>query len=161
MIKTLRRIDRKLSEEDAWAVLRDSEYGFLTTINDDGTPHCVPMSYALYDGALYFHCARAGQKLDNLRRDDRAQFTCVLHSRTVPLQFTVEFASCMADGTVHIVEDEGERQTAIRAICQKYDPEGLDTPACDRALQGMPATVILRMEITALCGKANRGRLPG
>ncbi|HIX34193.1 MAG TPA: pyridoxamine 5'-phosphate oxidase family protein [Candidatus Gemmiger avium] len=159
MINTLRRIDRKLSYEDAMTVLRESEYGFLSTINEDGTPHCVPLAFALYNGALYFHCARAGQKLDNLRRDNRAQFTCVRNSRTVPMQFTIEFASCMVDGLVHFVEDEQERMDAMRAICEKYDPEGLDTPSYERIMRGMPAVVMLRMEITALCGKANRGKL--
>lgn len=161
MILPLRRIDRKLSDTDTLTVLRDSEYGFLTTLNRDGSPHCVPLSYVLHNGALYFHCARAGQKLDNLCRDGRAQFTCVLHSRTVPFQFTVEFASCMADGVVRIVEDEAERWEAMRALCQKYDPQALDTPAYERAMRGMPAAVMLRMEITAMSGKANRGQLPG
>ena len=127
MILPLRRIDRKLSDTDTLTVLRDSEYGFLTTLNRDG----------------------------------RAQFTCVLHSRTVPFQFTVEFASCMADGVVRIVEDEAERWEAMRALCQKYDPRALDTPAYERAMRGMPAAVMLRMEITAMSGKANRGQLPG
>ena len=159
MMNTLRRIDRKLAEEDALAVLRESEYGFLATVNGDGSPHCVPIAFVLWEGALYFHCARAGQKLDNLRRDGRAQFSCVLRSRVVPMQFTVEYASAMADGLVTVVEDEAERQAAMRALCEKYDPEGTGTPAWERAMRGMPATVLLRMEITALCGKANRGRL--
>lgn len=159
MMNTLRRIDRKLTEEDALAVLRESEYGFLATVNEDGSPHCVPIAFVLWEGALYFHCARAGQKLDNLRRDGRAQFTCVLRSRVVPMQFTVEYASAMADGVVTVVDNEAERQAVMRALCEKYDPEGTGTPAWERAMRGMPATVMLRMEIAALCGKANRGKL--
>ena len=35
-MRDLRRMDRKLSEEDALTVLRDCEYGFLCTVNEDG-----------------------------------------------------------------------------------------------------------------------------
>ena len=47
-MRDLRRMDRKLSEEDALTVLRDCEYGFLCTVNEDGSPYAVPMCAAMY-----------------------------------------------------------------------------------------------------------------
>ena len=115
-MRPMRRVDRKTSQEDAVRILQESDTGFLSTINEDGSPYCVPMAFVYLDGALYFHCARAGQKLDNLQRDARACFTCVLHSKTAPAEYTIYFASCVAEGTVHVVESEEERLRAKRAL---------------------------------------------
>ena len=159
MMNTLRRIDRKTSDEDAWNILENSEYGFLCTINPDGTPHCVPMCHVVMDGCVYFHCARAGQKLDNLRRDARASFSCVLSSEILRAEYSVKYASCMAEGMLEEVSNEGERQKAMRRLNEKYCPDHLDCPAYERTMRGMPAVVMLRLRVDALCGKANRGRL--
>lgn len=159
MMNPLRRADLKTSEQDAWEILKSAEYGFLATINPDGTPHCVPIAFAEKEGALYFHCARAGQKLDNLQRDKRAQFTCVARCRVVPEAYTAKYASCMAEGTVHLVADEAERRAGMGALMEKYSKEYCSGPAYERTMRGMPAVVMLRMDITALCGKADRGRL--
>ena len=158
-MRPMRRVDRKTSQEDAVRILQESDTGFLSTINEDGSPYCVPMAFVYLDGALYFHCARAGQKLDNLQRDARACFTCVLHSKTAPAEYTIYFASCVAEGTVHVVESEEERLRANRALTEKYCPDHLDCPAYDRMMRGMPAIVILRMDLSDLCGKANKGQL--
>ena len=95
-MRDLRRMDRKLSDEDALRVLRESEYGFLATVNGDGSPYAVPMAGALEgEDTLYFHCARAGQKLENLAREPRACYTCVLYAKNQPAEFTQVYASCV------------------------------------------------------------------
>ena len=65
----------------------------------------------------------------------------------------------MAEGTVHVVESEEERLRAKRALTEKYCPDHLDCPAYDRMMRGMPVIVILRMDLSDLCGKANKGQL--
>lgn len=158
-MRDLRRFDRKLSEEDALKVLRDSEYGFLATANPDGTPYAVPMNSALVGRTLYFHCARAGQKLENLQQRPRACYTCVLYAQNQPQAFTYVYASCVAEGSVRLVTDEAERLRGMRALVQKYSPEYLDGPEYRRTMRGMPAVVMLAFEIEAFQGKANKGRL--
>ena len=83
----------------------------------------------------------------------------MLHSKTAPAEYTIYFASCVAEGTVHVVESEEERLRAKRALTEKYCPDHLDCPAYDRMMRGMPAIVILRMDLSDLCGKANKGQL--
>ena len=158
-MRDLRRMDRKLSEEDALTVLRDCEYGFLCTVNGDGSPYAVPMCAALVGRTLYFHCARAGQKLENLAARPRACFSCVLYAENQPSKFTYVYASCVAEGNVRLVTDEAERQAGMRAICEKYSGDWMDGPEHERAMRGMPAVVMLAMEVDAFQGKGNRGRL--
>ncbi len=158
-MNTLRRIDRKTSDEDALRVLSESLYGTLATVNEDGSPYCVPMSHAVWNGALYFHCARAGQKLDNLRRDARAFYTCVRNVRVLGPEFAMEYSSCAVEGRVEEVTDEAERAGAMRALCEKYCPDDVDSDAYARTMRAMPAVVMLRMPLDSVCGKANRGKL--
>ena len=127
-MRDLRRMDRKLSEEDALTVLRDCEYGFLCTVNEDGSPYAVPMCAALVGRTIYFHCARAGQKLENLTARPRACFSCVLYAENQPSKFTYVYASCVAEGNVRLVTDEAERQAGMRAICEKYSGDWMDGP---------------------------------
>lgn len=158
-MRELRRVDRKLSEEDALTVLGKSEYGFLCTVNGDGTPYAVPICAALVGRTLYFHSAKAGQKLENLARQPRACYSCVLYAENQPREFTYVYASCVAEGKVRTVTDEAERQAGMRAICEKYAPAYMDGPEHERAMRGMPAVVMLAMEVDAFQGKGNKGRL--
>lgn len=158
-MRELRRQDRKLSEEDARRVLAKAPYGMLATVNEDGSPYAVPMAAALVDNTLYMHCGRAGQKLENLKRDSRACFTCVLYAENMPSEFSMNFASCVAEGHVRILEDETERLAGMRAIAAKYSAEYLDTPNYERTMRGMPAVVMLAMELDGVQGKAPRRKM--
>lgn len=157
MMNPLRRVDLKTTPEQAMEILRQSEYGFLSTINSDGTPHSVPIAFAVEGEYIYFHCARAGQKLDNLDRDNRASFSCVARYTPCPEKYTVAYSSCMVEGHVERVTDEAERTRSMKALVDKYCPGQWDGESCRRTMKGMPAVVMLRMKIENICGKTNRG----
>ena len=72
----LRRKDRALDNESTLQALENGLYGMLATCGADG-PYAVPVNYVFSGGCIYFHCARAGEKLDNLAFDNRACFTVV------------------------------------------------------------------------------------
>ena len=65
----------------------------------------------------------------------------------------------MAEGRIRIVEDEAERLTGMRAIAEKYSAEYLDTPNYERTMRGMPAVVMLAMELEGVQGKAPRRKM--
>lgn len=158
-MRELCRVDRKLSEADALYVLGHAEYGMLNTINEDGWPYAVPMASALVENTLYFHSAKRGQKLENLRRCNRASYTAVLYAKNVPERFEMIYASAVAQGFVREITDEAERNKAMRAICEKYAAEYVDTPNYERTMKGMPALVMLAMDLEQVQGKANKGKL--
>lgn len=158
-MRDLCRVDRKLSEEDAKEVLRKASFGTLAAINEDGWPYAAPMAFALEGDTLYFHSAKRGQKLENITRDGRASFTAVLYAHNVPERFEVIYASAIAQGTVRILTGESERMAAMRAICEKYSADHVDTPAYERTMKGMPAVVMFALDIQQLRGKANKGHL--
>lgn len=56
----MRRTDRLMSEEDTLRVLKEGEYGILSTVDEDLQPYGVPISYVFMDGCIYFHSTNAG-----------------------------------------------------------------------------------------------------
>ena len=83
----------------------------------------------------------------------------MLYAENQPREFTYVYASCVAEGKVRTVTDEAERQAGMRAICEKYSCAWIGSPEHERAMRGMPAVVMLAMEVDAFQGKGNRGRL--
>ena len=56
----------------------------LALFGDNGYPYTAPISY-VYDGkALFFHCAKAGHKLDAIHRNAKASF-CVIDQEKIDL----------------------------------------------------------------------------
>ena len=77
MFREMRRKKQLLALEESTAVLECGTSGVLAVLGDHGYPYAVPISY-VYDGAhIYFHCAKAGHKLDAVKRNQKASF-CVI-----------------------------------------------------------------------------------
>jgi PPOX class probable F420-dependent enzyme len=65
-----------MSADEVAAFLQDAWRVHVATINPDGTPHIVPMSYVLVDGLLTIWTDPRSRKVANLRRDPR--ITCLV-----------------------------------------------------------------------------------
>ena len=104
MFRPMRRHRQQLSQGDCAAILSRGTSGVLAVAGDGGYPYAVPLSYVYQEGTLFFHCAKAGHKLDALRRCSKASF-CVI-----------------AFGRTRILEDEAEKQAAIWLLAEKYCP---------------------------------------
>ena len=47
MNEKMRRKDRETTEERAYEILKNGEYGILSTIGEDGYPYGVPVNFAV------------------------------------------------------------------------------------------------------------------
>ena len=86
MNRPMRLGNRAMKEEKARKLLVECEYALFTTVDEEGAPHTVPVSPVVLGNALYFHCAPAGEKLDNIQKNPQVCLcalgrTQVLHSR--------------------------------------------------------------------------------
>lgn len=155
-MRPMRRKDRLLSEEEALDILRAAEYGVLATVDPDGEPYGVPLTYTLdADGkSLIFHCAPEGRKLDNVRSHPAAQFSAVAETRVLPEEFSIEYRCAMVTGRVAEVTDREEKKRCALHLAAKYS-------ACDAgeyAERIIDRTCILRLHIEHLSGKRLTGK---
>ena len=122
MFRDMRRKNQLLPQEEAEAILRQGTSGVLSLLGDGGYPYGVPLSYVYHNGKLYFHCAKAGHKLDAIRREEKCSFCVIDQDQVVPEEYTTYFRSVIAFGTVRILEDVGEKRAAIGKLAVKYFP---------------------------------------
>ena len=126
MFRDMRRKRQALPPEQCAAILRRGTSGVLALAGDAGYPYAVPLSYVYTDGKLYFHCAKAGHKLDAIQREPRASFCVIDQGEIVPEEYTTYFRSVIAFGRIRVIGDDGERRAAVERLALKYHPG--DTP---------------------------------
>lgn len=147
------RKDREKDSVFALDVLSTCEYATLATSNPDGTPYCIPISPVVIEGAVYFHCALNGKKLDNITRIASVCISAVRHTKLVPEKFTTEFESAVAFGKCEIITDEEEKIKALRTICEKYAASNMMN--FENAIRrSLSKTCICRINISEITGKA-------
>ncbi|MGI6029877.1 MAG: pyridoxamine 5'-phosphate oxidase family protein [Eubacteriales bacterium] len=152
-MREMRRKERQLSRQRALEVLKNCEYGMLATVNEDGTPYCVPVSPVLMGERIYFHCAPEGHKLENLLRQPRVCFTCVGRTQLQPQNFTTFFESAVVFGRARMVEEREEKVEALLEICRKFAAENMaNAPKAIEA--SLPRTGICCIEIQEISGKS-------
>jgi len=122
MFREMRRQDRKIDDKEAVRILEEAQYGILSTTGSNGYAYGVPLSYAYSGGRIYFHCATAGQKLDNISCNNRVSFCVVGKTTPLPQSFAVNYESVVVFGEAVEVFDD-EKQAALEAIIAKYSPE--------------------------------------
>ncbi len=118
--------ERELSLEDALEILEEGEFAVISTVDPDGTPYGVPVSYVMMDGRMYIHTGkRPGHKIDDFSHDSRVSVAVAGEIEPVYEEtfFTTRFASVVAAGNIGKVEDPVLVRQALVALCMKYCPQ--------------------------------------
>ena len=155
MKKEMRRGEKAISPEECVEVLKGGEYGVLATVSTDGTPYGVPITYAYEDGAIYYHCATKGHKLENIEHNSAATFTVVDSVELMAADFNTKFRSVIAFGNMSVVTDDAERQKGLEAILTKMTPDFMDSGR-DYIKDAWKAVTVLKLDIDFMTGKDTR-----
>ncbi|MDL2258149.1 pyridoxamine 5'-phosphate oxidase family protein [Eubacteriales bacterium OttesenSCG-928-K08] len=151
----MRRKDRELTSELTLEIVDKCPYVSLATINEDGSPYCMPIQMVRQNMALYFHCAKQGKKLDNLRARPEVSLSCVTVAQTAEQDFTTYYESAIVNGTAVEVVDENEKINALRILSERYTPQLMDI-FDDYLPKYFKSAGVWRIDITTITGKANR-----
>lgn len=148
----MRRNDRELAPEDALAFLVGAEYGILSTVSKDGSPYGIPLSFCVIDGAIYFHCAVEGRKLENLEHNRSVSFCAVGNTRVMPEKFGTLYQSAIATGEAMEVFDE-EKQRALEGLVRKYAADFTESGA--KYIEALRhKTRVYKIVVSSVSGKA-------
>ena len=152
----IRRKDRAVVEEEARSILERGEYGVLATCGNDGQPYGIPLSYAVMNNSVYFHCAKSGRKLENLIVNPAVSFTVVGATQPVyDASFSTYYESAVVFGKVREVTEEKEKTDSLMLLAQKYLPEHMDK-AADSIAHSFSRTAVFAIAIECITGKAKR-----
>lgn len=150
----LRNKKRGITESEARELLERGEYGILSTCGPDGQPYGIPLSYCVIDNAIYFHCAVAGHKLENLLTNKRVSFCVVGATEVLPDKFATRYESVVVSGTATEVFAE-EKQLGLEGLLPKYSA-GFVAEGMDYIKAAGERTRVFKISIEGICGKARR-----
>ena len=121
----MRRKDRAVESERAKRFLAAGEWGTLSTVDAQGQPYGVPISYIVLEDTLYFHSAKTGHKISNIQKEPRVCFSVAGNTKPVyeKNNFTTLFESVVVFGKAALVEDSALKHRVLAALCMKYLPE--------------------------------------
>lgn len=158
----MRKLNKKIIDiADITDILNSCHTGRLGTVGADGWPMVKPLNFAYHEGRIYFHCALEGEKLDDIRRDNRVCFEADLPVAYVkgtmgnPCRAEYLYRSVIARGRAVIVREREERLLALDLLMAKYQPEGGYGPYPEEKLA---LTCIVRIDIEDLSGKEDLGK---
>ena len=142
-------------------LLRSAPVGRLGTIGRDGYPRIKPLNFAYIDHAIFFHSARAGEKIDDLLRDNRICFEVDLPiaymkgTQDDPCRAAYLYQSVIICGRASLISSEPERQKALSELMRKYQRGGGYGGFLEAKLA---LTAVVRIDIETMTGKEDLGK---
>lgn len=176
-MKEMRRKDREMDEKFAYSIIDKAEFGTLATIDEDGNPYCIPISFARCDNKIYIHSAHQGSKIENIKRNPKVCISFVgdinvpapgsageleeamkdpkTFGKKASGKFTTEFESTVVFGMASIVDDNEEKILGLRLLSEKYCPWNM--PYFDAAIENsLRVTCVIRIDIESITGKRKK-----
>ena len=154
-MREMRRKERQITEEEAWAVVDKCEYAFLAMTAEDGTPYGLPVTIVREGRNIYFHSALEGRKVECLRRQPRVCLTCVGDTAIQQDRFTTLYESAVAFGTAAEVTENAEKVEVLRLLCLRHTPDNMRD--FDRAIgTSLARTAVWKIVVAEITGKAKR-----
>jgi nitroimidazol reductase NimA-like FMN-containing flavoprotein (pyridoxamine 5'-phosphate oxidase superfamily) len=141
-------------------LLNTAHVGRLGTVTGNGYPMVKPLNFVYAAGNIYFHTAKEGEKIDDIRRNNRVCFEvdqpiALVKSTGSPCRAEYLYRSVIIRGRAHIVEEPGEQQDALKKLMGKYQPEG---GYGEFSAEKLKITGIVRIAIEEMTGKEDLGR---
>ena len=151
-MKSMRRSDRMMNNEEALNVLVEGEYGILSTVDSGGQPYGVPLNYVVANENIFLHGANAGSKLDNIANNSKVCFSVVGKTNILPSKFTTKYESVIAFGDAALVTEEDEKIRILREFIKKYSADFIDEGETMIA-KTIHRTVVVKIAVKNITGK--------
>ena len=153
MFRPIRKKKNEISTDAAKALLRSSRRGVLAVNGDDGYPYAIPINY-LYDEEnekIIFHGAKAGHKVDALKKNDKICFTVFGNEMAKEEAWAPFLRSGVVFGRCHLVESQEDAIALVKKFAAKYYPN-MDMVNEEAASSGR-AVQMFEIQIEHLSGK--------
>ena len=152
MFRPMRRFKQQISHEECVKILTEEKRGVLSVNGDDGYPYGVPINF-WYDSdadRIYFHCAKAGHKLDAMTRDDKVCFT-VYNSGFQKEDWSYYVTSVIVFGRARVMTDESKMREKIKKFGMKYYPT--ESEVDEEIRKDFPRVNMVEITIEHMTGK--------
>jgi nitroimidazol reductase NimA-like FMN-containing flavoprotein (pyridoxamine 5'-phosphate oxidase superfamily) len=118
---------------------------------DEGLPYVVPLCFGYEKGALYFHSATVGRKLEILKKNPKVSFEMDIDWELVKSsdRCNMRYRSVIGFGDASLIEASEDKRNALDLIMRHYHQEPFAYPQ-----DTLKRTAIIKVEIEEMTGKA-------
>ena len=148
----MRRKEKEITDKaEIEAIIKQSLVCRLA-LSDEGAPYLIPLCFGYEQSALYFHSAKAGKKLDILKRNNRVCFefdiaTEVTTGKTA-CDWGMNYRSVIGFGLASFVENVEQKRRALEIITAQYADKAYKLT--DGAVK---ETCVLKVDKESMTGK--------
>ncbi len=140
-------IDPKEIEE----ILKKSEVCRLAMVDGD-TPYIVPLNFGYEDGAVYFHSAKEGKKIELMKQNPTVCFEVdnLIKFKKAPLacDWGIEYSSVIGWGKVQFLDDLKAKKQGLDIIMAQYSGRDFEYPE-----ENVERTAVIKVPIEKMTGK--------
>ncbi|MSV26127.1 MAG: flavin-nucleotide-binding protein [Nitrosarchaeum sp.] len=146
--------------------LNQEHVGRISSIDEAGYPQIIPMNFVFLDDSIYLHSHTRGEKIDNVKRNNKVGFEVDRELEFLPSYFEDPKDASLADtlyisivikGKATIVIDNEEKTLALNGLMQKYQSEGGYDPI-ESTMRVLEAVAVIKIIPETLDGKYKIGQ---
>jgi nitroimidazol reductase NimA-like FMN-containing flavoprotein (pyridoxamine 5'-phosphate oxidase superfamily) len=146
--------------------LNEEHVGRISSIDEAGYPQIIPMNFVFLDDSIYLHSHTRGEKIDNVKRNNKVGFEVDRELEFLPSYFEDPKDASLADtlyisivikGKATIVIDNEEKTLALNGLMQKYQSEGGYDPI-ESTMRVLEAVAVIKIIPETLDGKYKIGQ---
>ena len=154
------------SKEKIIEFLSSETTGRIASIDANGFPQIIPMNFVFINDVIYMHSHIRGEKLENIKRNDKVGFEVDRSLEFLPSYFFDPTDASLADtlyisvvmkGTCTIVEDKEEKTLVLNGLMKKYQPEG-DYEPMNSKMDVLNEVAVIKIVPNTMRGKYKIGQ---
>jgi len=156
----MRHPERELKDrETIIAMLEKSFVGRMATVNQEGFPVIKPVNFLYWDGKIYLHSSKEGEKIKDIRRGSPICFEvdepmAYVAARRTACTASYYYRSIIIKGKALLVRDRRKKLEILERLMNKYQPEGGYERIKEEILK---KTAVIEISIQEITGKENFG----
>ncbi len=161
-----RKKDEITEKSEIDKILIECTVGRLATIGKDGFPYITPLNYVYWQGSIYFHCARTGEKLDNISAHPKVCFEVDVPLAYLDTGFDPTHPPCEVSqlykcvvirGQGVVVDEQQEKVGALNALMASHENVA-EFSGITEEMSAVKLCTVVAVRIKSITAKANIGQ---
>ena len=149
-------ISRRMDEKRKIEILKNSEYGVLSTSSYDNIPYGVAINYFYVEeeNCLYFHTKKVGNKIENIKSNPNVSLFILENQEIIPDRYITHYESIIVTGRASIILDEKQIREKLILLCERLAPKAIERRE-EVIEKYIKAVCIGKIDIDNITGKKN------
>ncbi len=145
------------------AILERETVGRMASLGKDGFPYITPVNYVYWNGAVYFHCAHEGEKIDNILRDNRVCFEVDVPLSYLGKDYNSKSPTCQAHqfyhcviirGRAELISEINEKVDALNAFMRSHEKDNYFKPVTAKT-KAVKSCSVVAIRVESISGKSD------